>query len=71
MSETKDTLDLTYVPITGPGVDALENRKESNREGVTEEQLNIDLRRYMDSGKMRKTAKALAVALAEDRADLS
>jgi hypothetical protein len=36
----------SFVPITGPGVDALENRKEQDN-GPSEEQINSDLRSYL------------------------
>ena len=42
-------MDLTYVPITGPGVDALENRKETGslRE-ITEAEMRESYERVRD-----------------------
>jgi hypothetical protein len=36
-----------YVPITGPGVDALDHRKESDN-GPTEEQVTADARAFLE-----------------------
>jgi hypothetical protein len=38
---------LTFVPITGPGVDALDNRKESDN-GPSEEQVTADARAFLE-----------------------
>jgi hypothetical protein len=49
MPTTNERDSLKYVPITGPGVDALERRKEhNNNEPVTVEALSASIAKVKD-----------------------